>query len=311
MKKSTLLLLFLAVQTSLLAQGFFPEGTKWKEIRLDTQKYDSWYSRVGDEWVPNFETIEYSVKGIYNGKNGEVYQCVYTDGPDWTEKLTLLLQEEGDAEYVGHQCVMASVLVNDFDGNSYALFPGLAYQFDWSTGKGLYYEDILSSNTTSIVRSRYFYGIIGEIKEGNFGGVRPLKYVDLDGKAPENESGSNIKNVDTKGGRIIQGIGVTEWNDGECLFGAPNPYAALAMYDSSHPELYPERHYRSMLVHFERGGEVLYDVWPAKGTITEIKSTSKVEKPNPNTLYDLQGRRMTAKPAKGAVIQDGRKVIVK
>ena len=25
---------------------------------------------------------------------------------------------------------------------------------------------------------------------------------------------------------------------------------------------YPERHYRSMLVHFERDGEVLYDVWP-------------------------------------------------
>ena len=44
---------------------YFPEGTKWTEIRLDTLKYDSWYSKVGDEWVPNFETIEYYVKGEY------------------------------------------------------------------------------------------------------------------------------------------------------------------------------------------------------------------------------------------------------
>ncbi len=311
MKKSTLLLLFLAVQASLFAQRYFAEGTTWKEIRLDTQKYDSWYSQVGDEWVPNFETIVYSVKGKYNGKNGEVYHCVYTDGPDWTEKLALLLQEEGDAGYVGQQCVMASVLVDDFDGGSYALYPGLAYQFDWSTGKGLYYEYLVSVNAPSIERSRYYYGIIGEIKEGDFGGVRPLKYVDLDGKAPENEPGSNINNVDTQGGRIIQGIGIIEWNDGECLFGAPNPYAALAMYDSSHPELYPERHYRSMLVHFERGGEVLYDVWPEKGATTGIKSTSKVETSVPNTFYDLQGRRLTAKPIKGIVIQNGCKVMVK
>ena len=56
------------------------------------------------------------------------------------------------------------------------------------------------------------YGIINEIKEGYFGGVRPLKYVDLDGKAPyiQGEPG----NTDTKGGRLIQGIGITEWDDG-------------------------------------------------------------------------------------------------
>ena len=40
------------------SQEYFPEGTKWTEIRLDTLKYDSWYSKVGNEWVPNFETIE-------------------------------------------------------------------------------------------------------------------------------------------------------------------------------------------------------------------------------------------------------------
>ena len=99
-------------------QEYFPEGTKWTEIRLDTLKYDSWYSKVGDEWVPNFETIEYYVKGEYTDNNGKKYKCVYTNGPEWTDSLTLLLQEEGDAEYVGYNTVMVSVLAHDDDGSS-------------------------------------------------------------------------------------------------------------------------------------------------------------------------------------------------
>ncbi|MBO4549426.1 MAG: hypothetical protein J5733_01735, partial [Bacteroidaceae bacterium] len=59
-------------------------------------------------------------------------------------------------------------------------------------------------------------------------------------------------------------IGVTEWNDGECLFGPVNLYR----YSSSQGTP-PERHYRSMLVHFERDGEVLYDVWPEKKAVEE------------------------------------------
>ena len=250
-------------------QEYFPEGTKWTEIRLDTLKYDSWYSKVGDEWVPNFETIEYYIKGEFidksRGDGKDKYRCVYTNGPEWTDSLTLLLQEEGDADYIGHDCIMVSVLIQDYDWNdnliNRALFSGEAYQFDWSIGKGIYFKDILMSNTTSILQS-YYYGMIDEIKEGNFGGVRPLKYVDLDGKAPDNNPNSPIRNISTQGGRILQGIGITEWNDGECLFGPPNPYSALRMFDSYPEEKYPQRHYRSMLVHFERNGEVLYNVWP-------------------------------------------------
>ena len=139
------------------AQGYYPEGTKWTEIRLDTLKYDSWYSKVGDEWVPNFETIEYYVKGEYTTTYGDKYKCVYTNGPEWTDSLTLLLQEEGDADYVGHDYVMVSVLIQYYDWNDNltngALWPGTAYQFDWSVGKGIYFEDILYSNTTAIPKS--------------------------------------------------------------------------------------------------------------------------------------------------------------
>ena len=237
-------------------QEYFPEGTKWIEIRLDTLKYDSWYSKVDDEWVPNFETIEYYVKGKFYDGYGGIYNCVYTNGPEWTDSLMLLIPCEGD--FLEPNSVMVSVLSYEPEG-VYAFWPAEVYQFDWNIGKGIYYENILMVNTTSAVRSQGYYGIIHEIKEGYFGGVRPLKYVDLDGKAPENKPNSNIKNGSTKGGRIIQGIGITEWNDGECLFGPPNPYGAL---DGE----YHGRHYRSMLVHFERNGEVLYNVWPEKET---------------------------------------------
>ena len=245
---------------TMLAQEYYPEGTKWTEIRLDTLKYDSWYSKVGNEWVPNFETIEYYVQGEYVKKewdDSNIFKRVYTNGPEWTDSLTLLIIEGEQARDVyGQNCVLVSVLNNATDG-LYALWPGEAYQFDWSVGKGLYYQDITMSNTTSMWKPYFYYGIIDEIKEGYFGGVKPLKYVDLDGKAPEDETGLN-RNISTNGGRIIQGIGITEWNDGECLFGPPNPYFASTWEMG-------KRHYRSMLVHFERNGEVLYDVWPEKG----------------------------------------------
>ncbi|MBR5039146.1 MAG: hypothetical protein IKX65_10560 [Prevotella sp.] len=292
---------------------YYPEGTRWTEIRLDTLKYDSWYSKEGDEWVPNFETIEYYVKGEYIDKyagDGDFkLKCVYTNGPEWADSLTLMLQE-GDVKYVEPNCVMVSVFIHGYYGSG-PLFPALAYDFDWRVGKGLYFEDILMSNTTSVVYPQLYYGIIDEIKEGFFGGVRPLKYVDLDGKAPANEPNSNIKKVDTKGGRIIQGIGITEWDDGECLFGPPDPYSPFSIYEDYRWESYPVRHYRSMLVHFERNGEVLYDVWPEKEITNGIKSISKEKTPVANTLYDLSGRRVQGTPKKGVYIQNGKKVVIK
>ena len=79
------------------AQEYFPEGTKWTEIRMDTTKYDSWYSKVGDEWVPNFETIEYYVKGEADrftlDRNTKSFKCIYTDGPERSDSLTLYLYE--------------------------------------------------------------------------------------------------------------------------------------------------------------------------------------------------------------------------
>jgi len=262
MKK--LLFLFILMLSPMLAsaqtvntQEYYPEGTKWTEIRLDTLKYDSWYSKVGDEWVPNFETIEYHVKGEYTTMYGEKYKCVYTNGPEWTDSLTLGIQEGELIQYNEDDEIIVTAFGRYDDGayGPYGWAP--TYQFDWSIGKGIYFKNLLMSMTTYLVQYECYYGIIDEIKEDYFGGVRQLKYVDLNGKAPECGKYDNPQKVDTQGGRIIQGIGITEWNDGECLFGPPNPYFASTGEGG-------KRHYRSMLVHFERNGEVLYDVWPKK-----------------------------------------------
>ena len=227
-----------------LSKEYYPEGTKWTEIRLDTLKYDSWYTRVGDEWIPNYETIEYYVKGEYENKNWSVpFKCVYTNSPEWTDSLTLLLYE---GTVYGYDMGVLATVPNPYDDNLTPL-PGEAYIFDWNVGMTISFVDILSNNTTAFYPPGTFdFGKIEEIKEGNFGGVRPLKYTDVNGV------------------RIIQGIGVTTWNDGECLFGPVKPYYASPTIEHN------ERHYRSMLVHFERNGEVLYNVWPVKGSTVEV-----------------------------------------
>ena len=231
------------------AQEYFPEGTKWTEIRMDTTKYDSWYSKVGDEWVPNFETIEYYVKGEADrftlDRDTKSFKCIYTDGPERSDSLTLYLYEGNVNNNMG-----VHVTVPLLHECGEVLWPGTAYQFDWEVGKMIEFKEILDANTTYLYPPGSFdFGRIEEIKEGTFGGVRPLNYVDLNGV------------------RIIQGIGVTTWNDGECIFGPVKPYEALSFMRQVSPvgTVQSEtRDFRSMLVHFERDGEVLYDVWPEK-----------------------------------------------
>ena len=205
------------------------------------------------------------------------------------DSLTLLLWEgsfNGD-----DKCVLATVPpIIGFDDSSYLLFPGNAYQFNWNVGTMIEFKDITSSNATAIFPPETFdFGTIDEIKEGDFGGVHSLSYADVNGF------------------RIIQGIGVTTWDEGECLFGPVGPYQAQAFFQEESQE---DRHYRSMLVHFERNGEVLYDVWPEKDTTTGIMSISKQNVPIDNALYNIQGVR-TDQPKKGMYIQNGKKVVVR
>jgi hypothetical protein len=41
------------------------------------------------------ETLEYYVKGEYTDNYGNIFRSVYTNGPEWTDSLTLLIPVEG------------------------------------------------------------------------------------------------------------------------------------------------------------------------------------------------------------------------
>ena len=264
------------------SQEYYPVGTKWTEIRVDTVKYDSWYSRVGEEWIPNFDTVEYYVSGEYLVDNYEYpmrYKIVHTQGSDWSDPIPLLVLEDQFG-------IQVSIKKNEE-----VLFPpGTAYSSfeNWKVGNVITYLDIIHAGITSWHDYWVSYGTIQEIKTAYFGGSEPLTYAELD-----------------NGRRIIQGIGITEWPDGECLFGSVWLYELMGIDHS--------RKYRSMLVHFERNGETLYDVWPQPGqSWLDVKTpviTSKKE--DSNAIYDLQGRRLNAVPQKGLYIRNGKKCEIK
>nr|MCR5849087.1 leucine-rich repeat domain-containing protein [Bacteroidaceae bacterium] len=123
---------YLSIDAINTPHEYFPEGTKWTEIRLDTLKFNSWYSKVGNEWVPNFETIEYSVQGEYGGEgnpySNDPYKCVYTNSSEWTDSLTLLISE---GELNGFPTgILVTVYDNEIDQ---PLVPS-SYPFEWEVG---------------------------------------------------------------------------------------------------------------------------------------------------------------------------------
>lgn len=62
-----------------------------------------------------------------------------------------------------------------------------------------------------------------------------------------------------------------------------------------------------MLVHFERNGEVLYDMWPMPGENPDGVCPAPVSPSGGReSVYDLHGRRLNKAPERGMYIQDGR-----
>ena len=282
------------------ASKYFPIGTKWTEVRIDTTKHKSWFRKEKGEWVPNYERVDYYVTEAHNlpsKYDNVMYRAVYCQRDGRPDSLCQFVTEDiapnGAVDvYTNYPTSFEN---SEYTLNYWELDRIYLFDYPYKIGDGL----------ASIIASLHYvgtfphktYGMVTEIGEKDFGGVRPLQYMTLEGVIPDSP--------DTF--CWINGIGVTSWLDGECVLG---PYAA---YESKH--YYSEdkyRNYSSMLVHFERDGEVLYDVWPSPEGMTNEVNYVLAPKPENDTpaLYDLQGRKLQQKPQKGIYIQN-RKVLIK
>ena len=281
---------------------YFPIGTKWTEIRFNTTKHKSWFRKEGDEWVPNYERVDYYVTEAHNlpsNYDNVMYRAVYCQRDGRPDSLCQFVAEDIARNGYGSIDILTNYPVS-FENSEYTLNyrqPDAIYLFDNPYKIGDWVSSIRASLHYVETFPNKAYGKVTEIGEKDFGGVRPLQYMTLEGVIPDSP--------DTF--CWINGIGVTSWLDGECILG---PYGA---YKSKYYMMeVGQRFQRAMLVHFERDGEVLYDVWPKpEGMTNEVKYVL-APKPENDTpaLYDLQGRKLQQKPQKGIYIQN-RKVLIK
>lgn len=272
------------------AQTYYPEGTNWVELRLDTTRYSTWFTVVQDgestHAIPNFEEAHYVVKGDTIDEAGLLYRNVWLKKENGSDSLQFMLREEDES-------ILLSVLEPIGENEPlYISCPATIYMFDWEVGMRLTYIDLPTSQITGYFGDATTFGTITEIKEKSFGGgCKPLKY------------------IETNEGRIlIQGIGVTSWNDYYCIFGPAmiNDWVVgFYPYDVQKDILKKVSNYKSILVHFERDGEVLYDMWPSEENDLPHRVESTNNTPFFTAIYDLQGRQLQQKPSKGMYIQGG------
>nr|MCR4922071.1 hypothetical protein [Bacteroidaceae bacterium] len=273
-------------------------GTKWTEIRLDTVLYDGWYSKIGQDWIPNFKMVQYYVEGdtvVAPFKYMKIY-CT-----EDTEKASLIAFVTEDTDYCHSVGISCPYYLTDNDESPTIPYPAYIYYFcDWKEGDILEGQSLWGAQCDCFPpRGIVKYGIVRRIFEEELGGSNVLKYVDFEGLL------------------LIHGIGVTKWADKYCILGPANIDEVDYAWKG---EEKPRNNYLSMLVHFERGGEVLYDVWPTpEGTNSLSPNPSPIEK---GAVYDLSGRKINLPQPlqrrgtqglmpKGVYIVNGKKVLIK
>ena len=313
MKKTLLLWCICSLLTgtaTIQAQNYLKPGVRWTEIQLDTLLHDSWYSQVETEegiaYVPNFEVVEYRIEP--EGQKTEI---------KWQHTTYYMLHDVVATPQNRPDSLVCFLYSDDYPYRDYSNIAMITHwgwddpdtpqkdvfwQVDlydwegWETGKKLYYMDLLTGQMTGY--RAFTYGVIKDTGEDFFGGTKPLKYADMD-----------------NGLRIIQGIGVTAWDGNECILGPAAVYHAYryALFsqqkidEETSQRIIREHQRRSMLVRFEdSNGQVLYDMWPnGKGQLEQgMPQTLAPQKPG--GIYDLQGRKLQRRPAKGLFIEDGK-----
>ena len=290
------------------AQNYFTEGTRWIELRLDTLKYDSWFTEVSQSnrkgYNPNYDMVEYYVQGdsTVDFGRGMTFRYVWLHKEGQPDSIRFVITQDVQSGILS----VTNTYKEEYDGASHLCFqyPARLYDFDWQIGKTLDFDDVYGAACTCFPVNLYTFGTIQEIEHGTFGTAQEMEYIDVDSIITY--YGGTIKERKQINTKLIRGIGVTSWDANYCLFGPVCPQGSLAEDPKE------KGNHRSILVHFERDGDVLYDLWPTpEGGLASHIQSPKASRADDTSVYDLQGRKVEGKPSRGIYIIGGKKRVVK
>ena len=282
--------------------NFYVEGTRWTELRLDMLKYSSWFTENPDgTFSPNYEKTEYYVKGdtvMWSKK--DCYAKIWRRGGIRPDSLVYLFCEPQEGKWSIKLC---SCYGRDgyMTNPSGLLGPCPTYFSNWGIGDFVRTNGLPSYLFTGGVTTKSM-GTIREIRQGTFGTDVPLTYMVLDDNVDVGmEACEHI---------VIPGIGITSWYSRNCISG---PCMALAVEEVEEDQYIRNDHYRSILVHFERGGETIYDLWPTPegGLASHVQGVKAGSSRDGQAVYDLQGRKVEGKPSCGIYVIGGKKRVVR
>ena len=291
-----------SAQEEMGALKFYVEGTRWTELRLDMLKYSSWFTENPDgTFSPNYEKTEYYVKGdtvMWSKK--DCYAKIWRRGGIRPDSLVYLFCEPQEGKW---SIMLCSYYGRDgyMTNPSGLLGPCPTYFSNWGIGDFVRTNGLPSYLFTGGVTTKSM-GTIREIRQGTFGTDVPLTYMVLDDNVDVGmEACEHI---------VIPGIGITSWYSRNCISG---PCMALAVEEVEEDQYIRNDHYRSILVHFERGGETIYDLWPTPdgGMASHVQGVKAGSSPDNQAVYDLQGRKVEGKPSHGIYVIGGKKRVVR
>lgn len=285
-------LLFMSSAVSNAQPLYYTTGTKWTELQLDTLLYDSWYEKIEAEgkvsYKPNFEVVEYYVGEKYQGNldtHGFLLHGIYVHKEGKQDSLVCYLAQDTRYNYAD----VSLTAIIKAEPELYVAYPTSIYHFPMSPNIGDPVKFL--SLSYAQMTGGYFgppFAYVKEVGYDSFGSSHQHKYVLLD-----------------NGMCIVDNIGVTSWNGKECIIGPADIYWCVADFTND-PDIKGNHHHCSMLVRFEKDGELLYNMWPnEKGELVQGMSDIAAQKKGTG-IFDLQGRRLAEKPQKGLFIKDGK-----
>ena len=286
-------------------ESYFDDETRWTELRLDTTKYGSWFTETYVDgvltWVPNYEKTEFYVQvdTVDTGSRLRRFGYVWQHVEGQRDSVHFAFEELHSQQDV---FAGSAFLSKDEETEHVKVWGAMSlYQFNWYKGKRFYstnWQDAAFGQS----EFEYSLGTVDEINEGCFGTDKVLQYIDAD--TFDIYYHRKLYRKDYVGTKLIRGIGVNKWKSRYCIVGPS--YPANTTPWMSDP-------YMSILVHFERGGEVLYDLWPTPegGLASHVQGVKAGSSPDNQAVYDLQGRKVEGKPSRGIYVIGGKKRVVR